>query len=127
MSRFTYDNFAEQFRATVPGFDRIYDEHVADYAQVLPHVLFGDLVRFLSSEVALRGAGSVALKQAMLLLEAGMGCQDPRVQELVAVSFLENLDRHDTSFPAIRSLFGPRLEEQYRQYSEAATTGNSIG
>jgi hypothetical protein len=119
----TYDTFADQFRALVPGFDRIYDQHLADYAQVLPHVLFGDLARFLSSEVALQGAGSMALKQAMLLLEAGMGSQDPRVQELVAVSFLENLDPRDGSFPAIRSLFGPMLEEQYKHYEQAATAG----
>lgn len=117
MTSFKYDTFAEKFRALVPGFDRVYDEHVADYAQVLPHVLFGDLVRFLSSEAASRGAKSVALKQAMLLLEGGMGCEDPRVQELVAVSFLGNLDPQDESFPAIRSLFGPMLERQYRHYA----------
>jgi hypothetical protein len=66
MTEFTYDTFAEQFRALVPGFDRVYDEHV--------------------------GAESVGLKEAMLVLEGGMGCEDPRVQELVTVSFLGNLD-----------------------------------
>jgi hypothetical protein len=51
--------------------------------------------------------------RAMSLLEAGMGSPDPLLQELVAVSFIENLDPADESFSTIRKLFGPALEEQY--------------
>jgi len=120
MTEFSYESFPAQLRAVVPGFDCIYDEHVADYDEVLPHVLLGDLVRFLSNEVTVHGSESVALKTAMALLERGIESQDPRLQELVAVSFIENLDAEASSFPAIRSLFGPRLEEQYKQYEEAA-------
>lgn len=115
----TYNSFPDQLRTTVPGFDRVYDEHIVDHDEVLPHILLADLVRFLSSEVELHGAKSKALRQAMPLLERGMNSRDPRVQELVAVSFLENLDPGDPHFPTIRSLFGPKLEEQYRKYEEA--------
>jgi hypothetical protein len=118
MTDITYDSFSDQLRAAVPGFDRVYDEHLADNGEILPHVLLGALVRFLSGDVELCGAGSTALKHALPLLERGMSSRDPRVQELVAVSFLENLDPGDPSFPAIRRLFGPRLEEQYRKYEE---------
>ena len=121
MTEVTYESFPDQLR-TVPGFDRIFNEHITDHDEVLPHVLLGDLVRFLSREVELRGVESIALKQAMLILERGMSSRDPRLQELVAVSFLENLDPADQSFQAIRNLFGPRLTEQYRQYEGAATT-----
>ena len=34
MRDLTYDNFAEALRTSVPGFDRVYDEHVADYDEV---------------------------------------------------------------------------------------------
>ncbi len=124
MTSLTYDNFCIRLRTDVPGFDRVYDEHVADYDDVLPHVLFGDLVRFLENDVALHGAEGEALKQAMLLLEHGMDSPDPRLQELVSVSFLENLEPGDPSSPAIRRLFGPRLAEEYKHYDpDAARPG----
>jgi hypothetical protein len=116
MTEVTYARFPEQLRTQVPGFDRIYDEHVRDYDEVLPHVLLGDLVRFLLDEVRVQGTRSTALREAMILLERGMGSADPKLQELVAVSFLENLDPEEQAFPAIRTLFGPYLEEQYRKY-----------
>lgn len=116
MIEITYDDFPDQLRIAVPGFAQVYDEHVADHDEVLPHVLLGELVRFLSSEVELHGAEAEALKPAMLLLEQGMASKDQRVQELVAVSFLENLDAGEPSFPAIRRLFGPGLEAQYAKY-----------
>jgi hypothetical protein len=120
MTDLDYDSFPNRLRATVPGFDRVYDEHVADHGEVLPHVLLGDLVRFLLKELERHGTGSAALKQAMLLLEGGMGSSDERVQDLVAVSFLENLDPAEPGFPTIRTLFGPRLEQQYREYEKIA-------
>jgi hypothetical protein len=123
MTDLTYDTFAARLRHEVPGFEHVYDEHVADYDEVLPHVLLGDLVRFLSREIEVRGAQSVAVRQAMSLLEEGMGSGEPRLQELVAVSFLENLDSADASFSTIRTLFGPSLEEQYRKYEDVAAGG----
>lgn len=119
MTEVTYDSFPAHLRA-VPGFERVYDEHLADYDEVLPHVLLGEYARFLSREAELCGAVAASVEEGMLLLEHAMGSRDPRVRELVAVSFLENLNPGDPSFPVIRSLFGPRLEEQYREYEEAA-------
>ncbi len=115
MKDFTYETFADDLCVTIPGFHLVYKEHIEDYDQVLPHVLLGDLVRFLIAEVELHGDASAAVKPAMLLLERAMGSQDPRIQELVAVSFLENLDPGNSSFSALRTLFGPRLEEQYQR------------
>jgi hypothetical protein len=109
-----YDTLPCQLRSVIPGFDRVYDEHVADYDKVLPHVLVADLVRFLGDEVRRHGAQSAVLRQAMELLELAMGSHDPRVEELLSVSFVENLDPEDPSVAAIRSTFGPKLEELYR-------------
>jgi hypothetical protein len=119
VNELTYENFPSELRDRVPGFAHVYDEHVADNDEVLPHVLLGDFVRFLSQEVELHGPDSEALKQSMPLLERAMASSDPRLQELVAVSFLENLESTDPSFPAIRRLFGAELEKQYRVYEDA--------
>ena len=116
MTELDFARLPELLRAQVPGFDRVYDEHIRDYDQVLPNVLVGELVRFLSDEVHSHGEGSVALQRAMNILEGAMGSADPRLQELVAVSFLENLDPEDVSFHAISCLFGPCLREQYEMF-----------
>ena len=119
MTQLTYETFVDELRSAVPGFGRVYDEHVSDNDEVLPHVLLGDLVRFLSNEVEVRGVEGTGVKPAMDLLERAMDSSDLRLQELVVVSFLENLDPNDPSFFAIRALFGARLEDQYRYYEEA--------
>jgi hypothetical protein len=116
MTALTYETFPELLRQAVLGFDRVYEEHLADYDEVLPHVLLGDLVRFLSQEIERDGPESAALKQVVPLMERAMGSADSRLQELVAVSFLENLEAEDPGFGAVRCLFGPRLEEQYAKY-----------
>ena len=119
MTELTYESFPQQLCVAVPGFDRVYDEHVAEYDEILPHVLLGELVRFLSREVQSCSIEGAALGRAVMLLERAMGSADPRLQELVAVSFLENLDPADPSFAAIRTHFGPKLEEQYKRYEDA--------
>ena len=115
MTELDYNSFPDHLRVHVPGFDRVCAQHISDYQGVLPHVLLGDLVRFLSNEVRVRGPQSPALRNAMDLLERAMGSADPRLQELVAVSFLENLDEGDAGFVEIIKRFGPSLEEQHQR------------
>jgi len=116
MTDLTYENILEALTANVPAFATLYEEHVAKYDEALPHVLFGDLVRFLDNEVRVNGPESAVLAQAMGLLERAMGSQDPKLQELVAVSFIENLEPGEATFPAFRRLFGPKLEAQFSTY-----------
>lgn len=119
MINLDFVSFPELLRISVPGFDSVYDEHVRDYDEVLPHVLVGDLVRFLLQEVRTHGAGSTALRAAMDLLEQAMSSDDQRLQELVAVSFLENLDPEDPGFTEISTLFGSSLRAEYIKYATA--------
>jgi hypothetical protein len=48
-----------------------------------------------------------------------MSAPDPRLQELIAVSFLENLDRFSAFYPIITHELGPRLREQLRAFERA--------
>jgi hypothetical protein len=114
MADLDFDHFVEKLRTDVRGFGRIYDQHVSYYQQVLPHVLFGDLVRHLKSVARSQGPEHVAVDEAVALLECGMGSTDTRLQELVAVSFLARLDLEDEDFEAIRARFGDRLRERYQ-------------
>jgi hypothetical protein len=114
MADLALDHFVEKLRTDVRGFGRVYDQHVSYYQQVLPHVLLGDLVRYLKSVARSQGPERVAVDEAMGLLEWVMGSADTNVQELVAVSFLARLDSEDEDFEAIRARFGDRLKERYQ-------------
>ncbi len=114
MTDLDFDHFVEKLRTDIWGFDRIYDQHVGYYRQLLPHVLLGDLVRYLKSVASTEGTERIALDQAMGLLERGMGSTDTKLKELVAVSFLARLDSEDEDFEPIRARFGDRLEELYQ-------------
>jgi hypothetical protein len=116
MTGLTYQNILEVLRTSVPGLAQLYEEHLAKYDEPLPHVLFGDLVRFLEQEVRLNGPYSPVLAQAIGVLERAMGSQDPKLQELVAVSFIENLEPESPTLGAFRRLFGPNLAAQSSAY-----------
>jgi hypothetical protein len=117
--KITYDSFAEKLREHVVGFSDLYDQHVRDNDEVLPHVLMGDLVDSLADRVHAEGAGSQAVRVALDLLERGMQAEDERLQELISVSFLEDLDPEDTSFSQLEALMGPGLRHQLEKYKEA--------
>jgi hypothetical protein len=119
MTAYDYDDFPHRLRAEVPGFDRVFDEHVRDNGEILTHLLLGDFVRFLSDQVRAHGAESAALPTALELIERAIDSPDPKLQELIVVSFLENLEPDDPSFVQIRSHFGARLEQEYRKYRAA--------
>jgi hypothetical protein len=114
MADLDFDHFVEKLRTDIRGFGRIYDQHVSYYRQVLPHVLLGDLVRYLKSVARSEGPERVAVDEAMALLESGMGSADTKLQELVTVSFLARLDPDDEDLEAVRSRFGDRLKETYQ-------------
>jgi len=111
MMELNYDNFVTRLCSGIDGFQELRDSHFSDNGEVLPHVLLGDLSRFLSNEARVKGEKSESLQQAMRFLEAGLRSSDPRLQDRVVVSFLENLDVDDPGFRTIRLLFGDELEK----------------
>ena len=113
MEGLTYNGFIDLLRSAVPGVENLYREHIADNEELLQHVLLGDLTRFVLNEAETHGKDGAVLRQIMPLLEAGMGSNDEKLQELIAVSFLENLLPEDDGFDVVRPWFGPKLEEQY--------------
>jgi hypothetical protein len=50
------------------------------------------------------------------LLERTISSVDNRLQELVSVSFLENLDQDSSAFTQIHASLGPRLKEELAKY-----------
>lgn len=112
--KLTYDNISDVLRQRVPGFDAVYDEHVHDNDEVLPHVLFGDLVRFLETRVKADGPTSDTMRIVLGLVEEGLASDDERLVNLMVVSFAENLDLSANGFRSVTPLFGPRLRRVLR-------------
>jgi hypothetical protein len=88
--------FVDWLAARHPLVAELRDEHVHDYEELLPHVLFGDITRH-AAELA-RRAGDVAdaadeLNRLLQDLDDAMrearGTDDP-VENVVWVSFVEN-------------------------------------
>ena|SRR5258708_304553 len=118
-----YGNFIDRLLEYVPEFKSVYDEHRRYYGEVLPHVLLADFTRFILDAYA-KSIKSEHHSQSyhkifdrgVDLMEHALESTDPKLRELVAVSFLENLDQAEDFYSEIRSLLGPRLKAQLLTY-----------
>jgi hypothetical protein len=110
----TYDQVHEQLAAAVPSFAAAVEEHQRDYGEVLPHLLFGDLTRFVL-QASERG-DTETVDRSLLFLSKAIQSSDMRVENLVAVSFVENVGPRDPSVAAfIESWPAPLRAEAPRQ------------
>ena len=114
-------SFVDQLANTFPGLRSIYDEHVAaNFGEVLPHVFFGDLMPYLvdlfvqSRRRETGGPAELQVRGILNALEEAYVAGPVEVQDLVAVSFLENLPRSGEVGSPIRDWLGPRLQAQLR-------------
>ncbi len=94
----------------VPELDGVYQTHLDDYAELLPHVFFGDVTRYVVGEVLSHANGSPPQVARILnCLERSMAFGDDAVQELICVSFLENLAEYGEVTSRLKALVGPNL------------------
>ena len=81
-------HFLQALTQQVPGAQPIIDEHLAEYDEVLLHLLVADLQRWA---VALFDDGdSAQLSDLLALVDQGLRDGDEQVTNAVAVSFVEN-------------------------------------
>jgi hypothetical protein len=113
------ERFVEMLTASVPALAPIYREHLNDQdGELLPHVLMGDFTRGILAlhRDAIAGVPGAeqALSRALALLDEGMGSGDEPVENLVSLSFLENLERDDPAYPDLKRRFGPALMRELK-------------
>ena len=90
--------------ATVSGIVAV---HLADYDEVLPHLLMADITRWLVA----CGPSARVLK----VLEHHLAAGDAHVQDVIGASFIENLIGSDA---ALRWALGPALAAELRRVEE---------
>ena len=121
-SRHSRPAFFQQLVNQVPEFHGSYDAHMAANGELLDHLLLGDLVRALEGSVTQTTIGgvqplsSVGFTDALSVLEKALESSDPEIQELVAVSFVENLDFDGPTLEPIWNGMGPLLRAKALQY-----------
>lgn len=103
--------FVEDLAARFPGLKGALEDHRKDYGEVLPHVFLADVVRYLVALTAVEGRLGEAQK-LVAHFEAQFG--QPELQELIAVSFVENLPGPSEPGARLRLMLGPALRTQLR-------------
>jgi len=114
------ERLIQELTEVSPNLGEIRESSISDYGELLPHLFFGDLTRYV---VALfletqsdDGSGSErakVLRSLLEVLERAFAEGDEKIQELISVSFLEHLPRpREEPGWQIRSLIGPQMSEQ---------------
>lgn len=110
--------FIRSFVARFPGLSAVLDEHTKDhFGEILPHVFFGDITRYVLALFSAESHGGGLsprreLLQILDFLEEVYSGGDEELQELISVSFLEDLPRWDEECSQVRELVGPNLRRQ---------------
>jgi hypothetical protein len=91
-------------QAAHPAIAALVATHLADHDEVLPHLLMADITRWLVA----RGPQPAVLA----ILDRHFSEGDEHVQDVIALSFLENLLGEDT---VVRWALGPRLAAAFRR------------
>lgn len=87
-------------------------EHLDDYDGLLPHVFLGDVTRWIVTSAS---EGSSEVTDVLGFFEWSFARGGEHEQELIAVSFLENLPSPGDPGAEVRSQLGPALTRQLEQ------------
>jgi hypothetical protein len=102
-----FDSLLEQ----VPEFKPTYDEHLADYDGLLPHVLMGELFVFASDAYA-RGE-IVLLARIVNFINWAASSGDDDVRNVVHASFIEEVP-HSSLDEVVRPLLNDAAKKMYQ-------------
>ncbi len=117
----TPDEFLNVLSERVAELRPVYEEHIADYDEILPHVLMGDVTRFivdLHKKSLAEGDAEQekkTLSSILEILEDALQSGDDQLQELIVVSFLENLEQDDSNYKFLKKLLGKDLSKHLAQ------------
>lgn len=88
-----YEDVVDRLVERVPEFGDAVEEHLRDNESLLEHVLFGDLTRFVLR--AREDGDEAVVRRALEFLDEALRHGDGRTENLLAVSFVENVGPWD--------------------------------
>ncbi|MDQ3946655.1 MAG: HNH endonuclease [Actinomycetota bacterium] len=89
----SYPQVHERLVEAIPEFAPLLDEHVQDFDEILPNILFDTLTRFVL-DARERGDDPLVAK-CLAFLAAAMRCGDEQIEHLVAATFVETVGPWD--------------------------------
>lgn len=113
------ERFVAEIANHFPSLGAALTAHKEDnFGTILPHVFFGDVTRWASLVTLATAAESLRhikeLTSVLGYLENAYSSGDEELQELISVSFLENLPRPGERGAQIRQLLGSALSAQLK-------------
>lgn len=109
-------SFVHELLRTVLELESAYDEHVAGNDVLLPHVFLGAVTRFVIAK-ANEGKSSRALVELLEKMESALNSGDKNLEELVVVSFIENLCGEEAAIEFLEPIMGPKLKNEVKTIS----------
>lgn len=106
----TYNDVVDELLKHVPEFRDEVEEHREFHGELLPHVLFGDLTRFV---LRAREEGQDELVQRALgFLDEALRRGDEQVDNLVSLSFVQNVEPWGPEYAAFIEEWPPALQDE---------------
>ena len=117
-SAYNMSSFIKMLLENVPELRSIFEGHISDYDGMLEHVFMGDVTRFAEG-LYRADPNSECLARLLDFLDKAFIAGDTGVQELISVSFLENLSRDGEGRLGIKDLLSDSLRGEFSQYNES--------
>lgn len=113
----TSDDFVMDILKHAPPLTALYETHLAENRNLLPHVFMTDVTAFIVDQAG-RLENPAVLGDLLGLFEGAL-MDDGEVAELVAVSFVENLIGENEALTVLKPLMGPRLRAELDRVSSS--------
>lgn len=103
--------YTEKLIQSVPALQQIYREHLRDNDVLLPHVLFGEITRFVVNK-ARKAEYDSSIARLLNEFENGLKEGPEEVRELISASFVENLCGETGAIKALKPLMREKLRSK---------------
>ena len=107
------ERFVEKLLVAVPEVQMVYVAHLDNNDALLPHVFMGDVTRFVL-QIARSASNQEVLRKLLVVVEDGLRSNESDVQNLIAVSFVENLCGEDEAVVPLIPLMGEATRRELR-------------
>ncbi len=104
----TTKEFCELLVRYFPDLNELLAEHIADYEELLPNVFLGDVTRY----VLMNGNGRYEIVD---YLNKSFSSGEPEVENLIAVSFVENLEDREELERAVDGVDASRIITEWNR------------
>jgi hypothetical protein len=107
MSDLEAETWCENLARRFPDLASVLDEHLRDNDSLLPHVFMGDVTRYVLANGRERRGLVQHLEESLAL--------GGEIEELVALSFVENLPTPEELAQALADVEGPRIRAEWQR------------